>query len=75
MKPSWSERNFTPRLTDPVSLSLGTAGVADAAQIVQGQVLVPTVTVLPAPGTSMLPLSSAARLLMVTEPVTAGVQA
>ena len=77
MKPFTSERNLTPSSTAPVSESLTTVGVAELGQIVHGHdpgVLM-TVTVVPTPGVSRLPLSSAARVLIVTEPSVAGVHA
>jgi hypothetical protein len=75
--PPTSLRNFTPTSTAAVSESAATPGVAVSGQIVHGQVAgpgLPTVTVTPAPGASRLPLSSAARLLMVTDPEPLGVQ-
>src|SRR5215510_12597507 len=77
MKPFTSERNLTPSSTAAVSESLITVGVAELGQIVHGHeagALV-TVTVVPTPGVSRFPLSSAARVLIVTEPSVVGVQA
>ena len=56
---------------------LTTGGTAVIGQIEHGQVTgpgAPTVTVTPAAGVSRLPLSSAARLRIVTVPFAAGVQ-
>ena len=64
-----SDRNLTPSSVDPGSPSSALAGVAVAFQIVHGQVRpAVTVTVTPADGAPMLPLSSKARLFRITEP-------
>ncbi len=67
MRPLASARNLTPTSTALLSFSAGTAGVVLFGQIVHGQLWLPepTVTVTPALGDSMLPLSSAARLRIV----------
>src|SRR5438067_2869986 len=74
MKPSWSAVNLTPTLTAALSDCDGVGGVTVDAQIVHGQALGATVTATPLPGVSRLPLSSTARLLIVTLPVLDGVQ-
>src|SRR5262249_22016976 len=70
MKPFWSDLNLTPTLTLALSGAEATAGVGLAGQIVQGHAPPAplTVTVTPAPGVSRFPLSSTARLLIVTCP-------
>jgi hypothetical protein len=67
---------LTPSSTEAESESAGVPGVAPLGQIEHGQVVgppLPTVTVTPAPAASKLPLSSAALLLIVTDPVLRGV--
>src|SRR5471030_3296528 len=75
MKPAVLERNLTPSSVELVSPSSAFCGVAVDGQIVQGHVRVEAVivTVRPADGVSMFPLSSNARLLIVAEPTTIGV--
>jgi hypothetical protein len=73
MYPSTSDRNFTPTSTADESAIDAFAGVADGVQIEQGQW---TCASTPGPGLSMFPLSSTARLSIVTDPgVADGVQA
>ncbi len=72
MKPASSERNLTPSSTASGSFSSG--AVKESFQIEQGQVREVTLTVTPAPGVSRLPLSSAARVLIVALPAAPGVQ-
>ena len=63
---------MTPSSTAAGSFSSG--AVKESFQIEQGQVRAVTLTVTPAPGVSRLPLSSAARVLIVALPVAPGVQ-
>src|SRR4051794_29417623 len=72
--PVWSAVNLTPTLVAFLSESLGVAGIALGAKMVHGQVFGAAPTVTPGPGVSRLPLSSAARLLIVTWPEERGVQ-
>src|SRR4051812_4712021 len=76
MKPLTSVRNFVPSSTDDGSpSSTGFGGTVDALQIEQGHVRDSvTETATPAPGVSRLPVSSYARLLIVTLPFPAAVQ-
>ena len=73
ISPATSERNLTPSSTAPGSLSIG--GTTESDQIEQGQLAGTTSTTIPGPGVSRLPLSSAARVLIVAWPVALGVQA
>src|SRR6266852_4717883 len=72
--PPTSDRNFTPSSTELSGPLSAMPGAADDAQIVKLDGC-DTVTVVPALGVSRLPLSSTARLLIVTVPELAGVQA
>ena len=63
---------MTPSSTAAGSFSSGP--VKESFQIEQGQVRAVTLTVTPALGVSRLPLSSAARVLIVALPVAPGVQ-
>src|SRR5438876_9677352 len=75
MKPSMSLLNFTPNSTALPSAALGTVGVAAGLhRLVHGHVPTTTVTLTPAPADSRLPLSSTARLRIVTAPSTLGDQ-
>src|SRR2546428_199277 len=71
MKPLTSERNLRPTSTGCGSLAFAKAGVVVASQMLHGQV---TLTVVPAPGVSWLPLSSTARLLITAGPALDGAQ-
>src|SRR6266851_2091316 len=72
MYPPWSAVNLTPSSTDDVSPVA--AGAAELGSSEHGHGRGLTVTATPAPGVSMLPLSSVARLRIVTLPVGPGVQ-
>src|SRR5439155_26001038 len=71
MVPLTCERNFTPTSTELVSPELATAGVVVPSQMLHGQV---TLTTIPPPGVSRLPLSSIARLLITLDPGLDGIQ-
>ena len=73
MKPLTSVRNFTPSSTALKSPASMVAGVVTAGfQMLHGHM---TVTDVPLPGVSMLPLSSVARLRSATAPMPAACQA
>src|SRR4051794_15557367 len=75
MKPLMSLLNFTPSSTAFPSVLLGRLGTIDGCQrLVHGQVPGVTDTGTLGPGGSTLPLSSMARLRIVTEPVALGIQ-
>src|SRR4030095_3432728 len=74
MTPSTSARNFTPTSMAFGSDSEATAGTVEGFQMLHGQSLGVTVTVLPADGASKLAVSSTARLLRVMDPCVPGVQ-
>src|SRR3989442_1544018 len=71
MKPLTEERNFKPSSTAFGSEMLGRRGVVVPSQMLQGHV---TLTVIPAPGVSRLPLSSIARLLITFDAALDGIQ-
>src|SRR2546427_12777748 len=71
MKPLIWERNFKPSSTANESVELARAGVVVPSQMLHGQV---TLTVIPPPGVSRLPLSSIARLLITFDPALDGIQ-
>src|SRR5580765_7438781 len=76
MKPSVSVRKRTPTSTGLVSGNPGLPGTADASHAVHGQGpggAEPTLTVMPAPGTSRFAQSSAARTRRFAGPLVAGV--
>ena len=75
MVPSTSLRNLTPSSTGDGSITLAVPGtIEDLNNDGHGQSLAATVTLMPAPAASMLPLSSIARLLIVTWPSAPGTQ-
>src|SRR2546427_141420 len=73
MDPDCRARNLMPTSIELASAKLGVAGRVVVAQIVLHW-HARTVTVVPPPGVSMLPLSSTARLLRTTGPVARGNQ-
>src|SRR5689334_22089232 len=68
MKPERVDRNLTPTSTAAVSFAEGLRGVVETFQMLQGHARGATFTVVPADGISRLPLSSTARLRMLTLP-------
>jgi hypothetical protein len=75
MKPSSSERNFTPSSTAWLSSVAAVPGCS-FSKIEHGQTAgeaAPTTTGTPSEGVSRLPLSSTARLRMVAGPASCGV--
>src|SRR5215468_5424457 len=71
MVPATSEVNFTPistGLSGPPSTPTGAAVLGQMVQLLVHEDAEPTETVTPAEGTSRFPLSSTARLLIVTDP-------
>src|SRR5215472_12375843 len=74
MNPASVVRNFTPSSTELVSVEEGFPGTVEALHILHGHGRGATVTVIPADGVSMLPLSSTARLRKLTLPDLVGSQ-
>src|SRR5919106_1858821 len=71
MRPGASERNLTPTSTAELSVvSAARPGTVPGGQMLHGHpwLPLPTVIVMPAPGVSSLPLSSAARVRMFRVP-------
>src|SRR2546423_13550279 len=75
MKPLTSLLNFTPTSIALASPAFGAAGPTDGGhKLVHGQLPTTIETVTPGPAPSMLPLSSIARLRIVTGPTAPGDQ-
>src|SRR5947208_10240872 len=72
--PATLARNLTPTSTRFVSEATPSGTALGLQMVAVVAVGAGTVTVTPADGVSMLPLSSTARLFSVTKPVTSGVQ-